>query len=244
VHILDRKIECYDAFAQVYTGRVEGKTTIDLSDFDHPLYTGAFQAENIEADDFVSRFTPFGGHLFGKCNLTKATYSAVGWEPEAFLNSLTLNGDMDVREGRVVTSGPLADGFSQLATYAKRPFKEEQTLRDLTSKISVAGGRVMLEEIVGDLEGLGAMSVKGSYGFDNTLDYAGAILLDETNRRKLGFAGQELALPVSISGTIMKPNVKFDFSELARKVAEDAAKSEVDKLKDKAKDALNGLFKK
>ena len=244
VHIRDRKIECYDVTTRVYTGSASGKTTIDLSDFDNPRYTGEFEASNIEADDFVSRFTPFGGHLFGKANITKSSYDASGWEPDAFLNSLTFEGDMNLREGKLVTSGALYDGLNQVASYVKEPFSKEQTLRDLANKVSVANGRVTLDEIVGDLDNFGDFVVQGSYGFDNTLDYTGSILLNEKQRRKLGFHGDKLMLPLSISGTVDNPNVKIDVADVMRQVAEDAAQREVDNLKDKAKDALKGLFKK
>ena len=151
---------------------------------------------------------------------------------------------MNLCEGKLLTSGPLYDGLSQVASYVKEPFAKEQTLRDLKNKVSVANGRVTLDEIVGDLDNFGDFSVQGSYGFDNTVDYVGSILLNEKLRRKLGFHGDQLSLPLTISGSVTDPKVKIDVADLARQVAEDAAKREVDNLKDKAKDALKGLFKK
>jgi hypothetical protein len=240
VRIQDRRIECYDATANVYTGSVSGKTTIDLSNFENPGYAGEFAATNIEADDFVSSFSKFGGHLFGKGNF-EGSYNAHGWEPDAFMNSLTLDGDLDVRDGRLVTSGPVFSVINELASRMGESIEAEQTMRSFASKIKAENGRISTDEIVAALVDLGDLKLNGSYGLDNTIDYAGTFLLTEGRTRKLGLKNLGRAkLPFTMTGTITSPRVDVDWGSLAEQAGEDL-------LKDAVEDGLNnlkGLFKK
>ncbi|MCP4683938.1 MAG: AsmA family protein [bacterium] len=247
VRIQDRKIECYDATAQVYSGGVSGKTTIDLGDFENPVYTGEFAATQIEADDFISRFTSFGGHLFGKTNFN-GSYSAKGWDPEAFLNSLTLDGLGEVRQGKLVTSGAVHGLLNQLGEMAKTPVGKEQTLRDLVSRISIEDGKVKLDKFETSLDKLGDITLDGSYGFSGVLDYSGSIELSQELSDKLtsssGLMGgvaslfgnpktSRLTVPFKIGGTVDKPDPKLDLSGVVG-----------ENLQNQVGNALQGLLKK
>jgi len=247
IRIEDRKIECYDATGKVYTGSVSGKTTIDLGNFENPVYTGEFAATQIEANDFISRFTKFGGHLFGKTNFN-GTYSAKGWDPDAFLNSLTLDGLGEVRQGKLVTSGAVHGLLSQLGELAKTPVDKEQTLRDLVSKVSIENGKVKLDRFKTSLDKLGDVTLDGSYGFEGDLNYTGSIELSQELSDKLmsgsGLAAgvaslfgnkksNRLTVPFKISGTVDKPDPKLDLSGVVG-----------ENLQNQVGEALQGLFKK
>jgi len=247
IRIQDRKIECYDATARVYSGGVSGKTTIDLGDFENPVYSGEFAATQIEADDFISRFTRFGGHLFGKTNLS-GEYTALGWDPDAFLNSLTLDGMGEVRQGKLVTSGAVHGLLSQLGDMVKTPVGKEQTLKDLVSKISIENGRVKLDKFETSLDQLGDVTLDGSYGFDGSLDYTGSIELSQELSNKLlsssglmsGVASlfgnkktNRLTVPFKVGGTVDKPDPKLDLSGVVG-----------ENLQDQLGNALQGLLKK
>ena len=58
-------------------------------------------ANRIEADDFVSRFSRFGGMVFGKTEMT-GTFSAEGRDPETVKQSLTMDAEVSITEGKVV----------------------------------------------------------------------------------------------------------------------------------------------
>lgn len=247
VRIQDRKIECYDATAKVYSGSVSGKTTIDLGDFENPVYTGDFAANQIEANDFVSRFTKFGGHVFGKTNF-KGAYSAKGWDPDSFLNSLTLDGLGEVRQGKLVTSGAVYGLLSRLGEMAKTPVSEEQTLKDLVSKISVENGKVKLDKFQTTLDKLGDVTLDGSYGFNGGLDYTGSIELSQELSGKLmsgsnlmsGVASlfgnkksNRITLPFKVGGTLDKPDPQLDLSGVVG-----------ENLQNQVGEALQGLLKK
>ncbi len=250
VRIANRQIDCYDVDARVYSGEVSGNTSVDLNDFENPRYVGEFHARRVEADDFASRFSKMGGHVFGKINLD-GTYDAVGWEPEDFLESLSMNGDLNMDHGTVRTSGSVYSGISGLASKLGESFDQEQALKDLKTHIKVADGRVALDELTTSLGNLGDIGISGFYGFDGSLEYKGTILLSESWTQKLlsksGLVGglmglisdrsiDRVRLPLAITGTVDKPELSVDYSAMGDAMG--------DNLKDDAKDLLQGLFKK
>ncbi len=242
IRIKDRKIEYYDATAKVYTGSVTGSTTIDLSDFEHPKYVGEFAATQVEANDFVSRFSKFGGFIFGKTDFT-GTYNAAGWEPQDFLKSLTLDGKANVHDGRLVTSGSILSSFNDLASKLGKSFDKEQTIRSLVSKVVVRNGRVGIDSLMTSLGQLGDMGLGGSYGFDGTLDYSGSLKTSVTATDQLGGLGKLLGggqgdakrvnLPFKVTGTITAPKLTFDYGALSKQAGESLLNQAVDRLKKK-----------
>ncbi len=250
IKIEDRIITAYDATGNVYSGTVAGETAINLSNFEKPVYTGKFTAKQIEANDFVARFTRFGGHLFGKINLD-GTYEATGWESEAFLNSLTLNGDGKMQDGKLITSGASYALLEKLAELSGQTFDKEQTLKGLNSAIKVEDGKVFLDKLKAELGKIGEVSIDGYYGFNGNLDYSGTILLSESMSKdvasKLGLGSSianlltsgstpRFAVPVKIGGTVDNPSFEIDKETLQKNIA--------DKLKGDAGNLLKGLFKK
>ncbi len=251
IRIHDRKLECYDATGKVYSGDVSGRTTIDLNDFSQPRYTGDFKATNVEANDFVSRFTRFGGLLFGKINL-EGDYSAAGWEPQEFIQSLNMNSAYTQLEGKLVTTGVAYSLLKQLADEAGQTLDKEQALKDLKTNIVVQDGRVGLDGLKTRLGKLGDVELGGFYGLlSNQIDFKGTILLSEEWTQKLfsqkgvvsGLAGlltdksvNRVKLPIVIGGTPDKPELKVDYEGVTKSIGED--------LKKDAGDLLKGLIKK
>ncbi len=248
--IYNRKIDAYEVNGKAYTGTVSGKTTVDLSDFDNPKYTGAFQATQIEADDFITRFTPFGGHLFGKMNFS-GQYNASGWEPEQFLQSLTLDGDGAVQEGKLVTSGVLYSSINELAQKVGQTFDKEQALRTLKSKVAIKDGKIWLQGLQTILGNVGDIDMAGYYGFDGKIGYTGTLLLSKEMSQGLlakgglvaGLAGvlsdkstQRIKVPVTVSGTSAEPKVQIDLSGAGKNLKEN--------FNQKADDLLKGILKK
>ena len=240
--IKDRKITCHDVTGNVYTGEVEGNTTIDLTDFENPVYQGKFQAKQIEADDFVSRFSKMGGFLFGKIDLN-GSYDARGWEPEQFLNSLSMNGKMDMNDGKLRTSGATYELVSNLASQFGETFAQEQTLKNATTNIVVKDGRVGIDKLTTALGDLGDLELGGYYSFDGGLNYQGSLLLSKERSQKLlgglsSFFGSDnggrVRLPLSIGGTMNSPKLNLDISAIKDNLGDD--------LKKKAEGLLKDLF--
>ncbi len=234
INIKDRRIFVTNANGYAYTGKVGGKMSIDLNDFNNPGYDGEFTAEQIEADDFLSRFTKFGGHLFGKVNMT-GSFSASGWDPEPIINSLDMSGDANFNEARIVKF----DMLNQLAEQLKFKSLSEETIKNLNSSYTVKDGRIAFEKF-NFISSLGDWSINGSVGFDGTLDYKVDILLTENETNKLKSQAGDFAkiikekrftAPFKISGTYSNPKISLDldFNKL---------------LKENLGDVLKGLFGK
>ena len=248
--IYDRKIECYEVTTNVYSGKASGSTIIDLNDFENPRYTGSFDANQIEADDFVSRFSKFGGLIYGKFNF-KGDYSASGWEPEEFMNSLSVTSAADMKSGKLVTSGAVYSTLSSLAGKVGDSFDKEQALKDVSTAIKVQDGKVMLDQMTSSLGNVGDVSMDGFYSFAGDISYTGSILLSKDQTQKLlskgsllgGLVGilsdksiDRIRLPLKVSGTIDKPKVEIDFSALSKDVGKNAT--------EEAGNLLKGLLKK
>jgi hypothetical protein len=242
--IKDRKIVCNDITGKVYTGEISGNTTIDLSDFEIPVYQGEFQARQIESDDFVSRFSKFGGFLFGKIDLD-GSYNAKGWEPEEFLNSLTMNSRLNMNEGKLRTSGATFEIVNSLASKLGEEFSQEQSLKNASTNLYVKDGKVGIDKLITKLGDLGDLELDGFYSFDGGLSYTGTILLSQERSKKLmgglgslfgsGNTGR-VKLPLTIGGTFDKPKLSLDLGAIKDNLG--------DNLKNQAEGLLKGLFKK
>jgi len=246
----NRVIFCSDVTGKVYTGDISGETTVDLTDFDKPVYMGKFNATQIEADDFISHFTKFSGYIFGKFNMT-GTYSAQGWEPQEFFNTLEMNSDANMQEGKIVTSGAVYKSIKSLGDYLGNGFEKEQYLKNARSKITVNNGRVMLDTMATKLGNMGDLILDGYYSFDNNVAYNGLLKLSKESSQKLrsnkGLLGaisgiltdhdnDRISLPLIVTGSIDQPDLKVDYSSLSKEVKKELLDGVGDKFKD--------LFKK
>jgi len=249
VSIRDRKIDCYDVKGMVYDGKVAGKTTIDLTDFSNPHYVGEFQADDVQANELMTRFSKFGGYLSGKLNVS-GDYSANGWEPEQFLNSLTMDGKSSMKSGQLKTSGAVYTALNKLAESTGNNFSESETIRDLVSNIKVADGKVKLDAFSTSLGNMGDITVDGFYSFTGDLNYNGSILLSKDWSRSLlskgGVLGglsnifsekstERIKLPLSIGGSVDKPSVKLDASSVLKDAKDNL-------IKEGSKDLLKNLI--
>lgn len=244
IDIKNRVIHVTDARGKVYTGNVTGATEIDLNDFSNPRYTGNFEATQVEANDFLTRFTNFGGHLFGKVNLN-GDFSASGWEPEPLIQSLSMDGLAVFNEAKIVNLNLLTELSKQLNF--KMP--SEESLKDAATKFKVEDGRVVFEGLRFSSQ-LGDWNLIGSVGFDGSLDYVGEILLSEKVTGQLmsqpgavsGFASLlkesgsgRVKVPFRLRGSYASPKLSLDFS---------VKEQMKDNLKNKFDSAIQNLLKK
>ena len=255
VKIHDLKLECYDVKASVYTGTMTGNTTIDLGDFNRPRYTGEVQMKQIEADDFARRFQPkLAGHVFGKADFS-GSFDCIGWDPDELIKSLTMNGSLSVRDGRLVTSGGLNKGLNALAGMFGTSIDENQPLKGFVTPIKVENGRLSTDNLTGKL-GFADFTLKGSLGLlDNSLDYGGNLLLTKEFTDKITSGGSAFAklaalavdkntgrlpVPLSITGPTDNPVVKIDQDAITKMATQNAGED----VKKKVGDFLNGLIPK
>jgi len=88
------------------------------------------------------------------------------------------------------------------------------------------------------LGNLGDLSLFGSYGFDETLDYTGSVMLSEITSGQLGGLGKLLGqketkkvrVPFKISGSLLSPKLEIDYDALRKQVGENLLDQAVDRL--------------
>ena len=248
VIIKERRILVDNAKGNVYTGQVTGETTIDLNDFEKPKYTGKFNATQVEADDFLSRFTKFGGHLFGKLDVS-GTFTTEGWEPDSIMKTLSMEGKANIHEAKLVNF----DLIKKLAEQVKMKTFDEEKIKDLSTGYNVKDSRVAFDELKLN-SNFGDWKITGSAGFDGSLSYSGQVLLSEKVSSDLmsqsglisGLAGMmtqegtnRVNIPFTLGGTYASPKFGLDLS--FQNMLKDKTKED---LKDKATDALKSIFKK
>ncbi len=254
----DRILETYDMTANVYGGRASGKVAIDLNNLNDPGYSGEFEAADIEADNFVTRFAAFGGGVvFGKAGLT-GSFSANGRDPERIKSTMTMDSKASLTSGKVVTGEFVDSALGSLASKLGGKLDKEQALKDLTTLIKVENGRVGLDQFKTKLGSFGDLSLGGSYGFDGDLDYKGSILLSKDQTARLYASGglvgtvaglfgdksERLRLPLSVGGTMTSPRMGIDYSEFSNNLKSQISNQVKDDLKDEVSKKLKGLFGK
>lgn len=239
----DNTVVCDPVTAAVYTGNAAGRITVDLTDLDAPRYAGTFRADRIEADDFVSRFTSFGGAVFGKTELN-GSFQAAGRDPARIRETLGMDATVLISEGRLVSRGFAATSLGELAAKAGADLDREQVLRNLTTAIRVKDGRVALDRLRTRLGNVGDLTLEGSYGFTGDLAYGGSLLLSEQTTSSLlaksGLVGdllgshapERLSLPLSLGGSLQAPRLAVDYTALTEELGREATEEAADKLKD------------
>ena len=245
IDIKNRIINAANVTGKVYTGSVNGRASIDLNDFENPKYSGQYDASDVEVNDFLTRFTSLGGHLFGKVNM-KGDFDASGWEPEDLIKSLTLDGSALINQAKLVNF----DLINKMAQSFNFKAGGEETIKDLASSFKVENGRVIFDALT-FFNNMGDWNVSGSVGFDGSLDYSGDVLLTEKMSSELlsqsnmisGVAGMlqekesgRVRVGFKLGGTYKNPKPTLDLTPAKDKLQ--------DKLKDKVGDALKGLFGK
>lgn len=255
VDVTDGVLRLDNIKANVYSGSVGGEVISDLNDTEHLDFDMNLTADQIEANGFLSRFTGFDDHLFGRLNL-KATFSGRGNRVEDIQRSLLANGTAAFADGKLVGWSLL----DTLASFLHIAEIKEQHIRTLTNSFRVEDGRVWFDDLSvatkdGDFE------LVGSVGLDGSLDYAlTAVLSSELSLRfdALGDISEYLkndqgrtVLDLRIGGTATRPKFSLDTSKAQERLKAqlkgkaDEKKDEIqDQLKEKAADLLEGLLKK
>jgi AsmA protein len=236
--------------SNVYSGTIGGKVLCDLNDINNPKFDMDFTANQIEANDFLSRFTAFPDHLFGKLNLT-SSFSGTGTKVEDIQKSLTASGTATITDGKLVNF----DLLNQLASYLKlKTFKEEQ-IKTLRNSFRVENSRVFFDDFLSSTQD-GDFELSGSVGMDGSLDYKlNAVLSPELSLKfdALGDLSQYLkneqgrvVLDIKITGPAKNPEFALDTSKPEEKFKQQMkakAQEETDKVKDQLKEKGQDLLK-
>jgi AsmA protein len=255
LYVTDGILRIENAASNVYTGIIGGKVACDLNDIDKPKFNMDFTASQIEANDFISRFTSFHDNLFGKLNLN-ASFSGEGTKAEDIQKSLTSFGTATITEGKLVNF-PL---LNQLASYLKlKTFKEEQ-IKTLRNTFRIENSRVWFDDFSASTKD-GDFDLSGSVGLDGSLDYSLTAILSLELSASFDALGElsntlkndqgRVVLDVKIKGPAKNPEFALDMSkpqerlqkQMREKLRQEGEKTKED-LKKKGEDLLQDLLKK
>ncbi|MCK4224432.1 MAG: AsmA family protein [candidate division Zixibacteria bacterium] len=253
--VTDGVLRLDNIIAEVFSGSVGGEVSCNLNDIEHIQYDMNLTANQIEANDFLSRFTSFDDRLFGKLNLN-ANFSGKGNRVEDIQKTLVANGTATFENGKLI-NWELLD---RLATLLKIKSFKEQDIKTLRNSFRIQERRVWFDDFSATTKD-GDFELIGSVGLDGSLDYMlTAVLSPELSLRfdALGDLSDYLkneegrvVLDIKISGPAKNPEFALDTSK-AEKKFKDQMKAKVeeekdelkDQLKEKAEDLLKDLFKK
>lgn len=253
--VTDGILRIENVASQVYTGTVGGKVRCDLNDINQLRFNMDFTASQIEANDFLSRFTAIHDHLFGKLNLT-ASFSGKGNKVEDIQKSLTASGTATITDGKLVNWELL----NTLASYLKlKTFKEEQ-IRTLRNSFKIQDGRVWFDDLTASAKS-GDFELSGSLGLDGSLDYKLTAVLSSELSSSFDALGDlsaylkndqgRVVLDIKVRGTAKDPEFSLDTSKaeerfkkrMTQKLKQEGEKV-TEELKKKGEDLLKDLFKK
>ena len=253
--VTDGILKIENVASHVYTGTVGGKVRCDLNDINHLKFNLDFSASQIEANDFLSRFTAIHDHLFGKLNLT-ASFSGKGNKVEDIQKSLTASGTATITDGKLVNWELL----NTLASYLKlKTFKEEQ-IRTLRNSFKIQNGRVWFDHLTASAKS-GDFELSGFVGLDGSLDYKLTAVLSSELSSSFDALGDlsaylkndqgRVVLDINVRGTAKNPEFSLDTSKaeerfkkrMTQKLKQEGEKV-TEELKKKGEDLLKDLFKK
>ncbi|MCK4547906.1 MAG: AsmA family protein [Candidatus Eisenbacteria sp.] len=243
----------------VYSGSIRGDAGADFRKLPEVPISWSVVAEDVEANDFVSAFTPFKDHLFGQLNLA-ARFGATGLTPAELRHSLTGSGHVSVARGRLV-NWDLAKDLSKWIRFLEF---EDIDFSDLDLDFEIADERVAMRPL--KIKALDTRwRANGWAGFDETLDYQVTATLSKAATRamqeKTSLANLittdigQAELMFYITGSARSPRFRWDTDSIQDQVRErgkdeiaDILLKEVDKrltgdAKDKARDLLTGVLK-
>ncbi len=235
----------------VYTGNLGGKVLCDLNDPEHITFDMEFNASKIEANNFLSRFTLFDEHLFGKLDIS-AKFSGKGNSIEDVKRSLLASGKANIQDGKLINWELL----NLLGEYLQVKEIKDQTIKDLKNTFMIQNQRLYFDDFFAQTKDAD-WQVSGSVGFDGSLDYAiSATLSKDLSSRfdRLGEVSQFLkndagrvVLDLKLGGTSKSPTFTLDTSRAEKKfqsqlkIKQDELK---DELKKKGEEILNKFLKK
>ena len=231
-----------------YGGAVSGKASFGLEDPARPSFALRARADSIEANDFLSAWTPAAGVLNGTVN-AEFDLSGSGSQPKQMLENLTAIGLAAVREGHL--RGPTLDAIAKATGVdAYRDLR----FNDLHLPFRVERGRVVTDPV--QLAGpYGDWRLVGAIGFDGTLDYAVSITLPREVTARLGSPAALAAvgltdargrtlLDLNVTGRARSPRVALNTNAMRDRLAGRANAAAAEQREKLAREALEGVLGK
>ena len=255
IEVKDGVLHLDNVVSKVYSGSVGGKVTCDLNDIEHIPYNIDFTANQIEANDFLSRFTGFDNHLYGKLNMT-ANFSGKGNELTDIRKTLFAKGKVTFADGKLVNW----DILDKVASFLKMDSFKEQQIKTLWNVFRVENSRVWFDDFSSVTKD-GDFQLIGSVGLDGSLDYKLNAVLSPALSTKFDALGSfsnylkndqgRVVLDIKIKGPVTNPEFALDtsqpqdkFKQQVKEKAQEEGDKAKEQLKEKGQDLLDQLLKK
>lgn len=206
-----------------YGGRITGSARLGFADPARPSFAVKGRADSVQADAFLSAWSPAKGILNGTVS-TDFDFAGEGTAPAQVRRTLTAIGRASLSDGRL--GGPVLAAIAQVAGV---PQFAELRFRDLKLPFRVESGRVVTDSVrIGSHNG--DWLVSGRVGFDGALDYAVSVTVPPEVAAKLGrkaalaagVLGDErgrLLLDFRVGGTAKAPRVGLDNAAMRARLA-------------------------
>jgi hypothetical protein len=231
-----------------YGGAVRGSASLGLEDPARPSFKVKARADSVEANQFLSAWTPAAGILTGTVN-ADFDLSGSGSEPKQMLENLTAIGLAAVREGHL--SGPAFDAIAKVTgvdAYRDLRFK------DLHLPFRVERGRVVTDPVQ-LASNYGDWRLIGAIGFDGKLDYMVSITLPREVTARLGSpavlaaagltdAQGRTLLDLNVTGPARAPRVALNTNAMRDRLAGRVNAAAAEQREKMAREALEGLLGK
>ena len=246
----------------IYSTQNKKKPTADLD----LVITNFDIAKTFKTFNTVQKLAPIGKYAKGKFGTTLKFVTVLDSKMEPDLKTLTGN-------GKLVTKSVVIEGFepiNKLADALKQEKYKKLTLQDVNVSFKFKDGRVEVEETPVKI-GSATAKIKGSTGFDQTIDYiwnmeiprsefgseanaAAGSLLDQVNKQagttvKLS---DKVKMNVLFGGTVTKPTIKTsllgskekgEVKEQVKEQVKQIVTQQVDDAKEKARAEADKIMK-
>lgn len=251
LYLTDGILELDNFVSNVYTGNLGGKAKADLNDPEHLIFNFEISSSNLEANDFLSRFTPAKDHLFGKLNLV-ATFSGEGNTVDQIKNTLSGAGNATITDGKLINLKIL----NLLSEYLKIKELKDQKIKNLKNSFRIEDRKLHFENFFAQTKDFDC-ELSGYITLDGYVDYYLTLYLSPQLSKRFDLLGElteffkdekgRLVLDIVISGQASAPKFALQTSR-AEKLLQEKVKIKDEKLKkeleEKAKDFLQKLLEK
>jgi hypothetical protein len=229
-----------------YKGKTSGSAAFDYSVPERPRFAVNARAISLDADEFLSAWTPVRGLVRGTLG-TEIELFGSGAAPKEILPTLTAVGLASLTQG-TLGPGPV---FEAIARVTGVPAFREPKVTEGSIPFAVEEGRLRMSQVTWGGE-TGQWTVGGTLGFAGDLDLGVGIVLPAEAASRLGAAGEvasealrdergNLLLDLRVSGPARSPRVAWD-AAAARARLESRARAAIQGTKQEVQEqALEAL---
>jgi uncharacterized protein involved in outer membrane biogenesis len=245
VEVVGGEARLHEIAARLYGGTLAGEVTAGLVDVGPPFAMTA-KVQGVDFNGLCSDFSKdLKGLIYGTLE-TSLDVKGRGLDTPALRSALTGKAALALRNGKLSSFGFLKQLAQVLEAAGGRGIGKDETPFDsLTGTFAIAQGRAATQDLKLVSPDLG-INGKGSIGLDQSIamnvgvvlsQSVSAAMVQKTATLKSVMNGKgELALDLTVGGTLQKPSIGVDPKMLKRAAEEE--------LKKRGADALRHLFDK